>query len=608
MSSDNKRPADEDADSGSDSKKKCKRRWGSKSRWGNTDGIEKESVLSGLPTVIPMGLTKEQEEQYLLQLQIEEITRRLQTGELGIAPIGERSPSPEPVYNHEGKRTNTREVRTRKKLENDRHKLIQKVMAINPHYKPPHDYRPPVVRYSERVFIPQDEHPEIGFIGMIIGPRGNSLRKIEKETGANIVIRGKGSVKEGRIGTKDGKPLPGADEPLHAYITGDSEETMKRGVDRIRKIISDAINIPDEDNDWMREQLRELAVINGTLRDSDTVSKLRDLRESEAIVTNKILCHMCGGAGHIARDCKQRRPGEKLLEMASQQQQQQHTSGGGERGKKLDVEYMSLMAELGQGPAPPSHLLGTSSSGARPQIHQQRSSVLALPAPSSSQSAPTPLLPPVNSAGSIRPLLGSSMTSGVRPLMPLNDPSGFGTSCINGQMPFGGGGGFSGNTAAKPSLSDLTAGALLLASVVQGLNPQQGQNSMQTQGFQANSSHPNVTSTMPSLLGNVMPRPPSLSSFQNSNMFCGMQQSNPQGHGGGMMMQQTNNFQNASAMPNTFVNQPPPPPPPWISQQHMLPWQQQPPNATQQQTAGFQSQYGGTGFMGGGGATGPNQP
>lgn len=40
---------------------------------------------------------------------------------------------------------------------------------------------------------------------------------------------------------------------------------------QIKKIIDDAINIPDEDNDWMREQLRELAVINGTLRDNDTI-------------------------------------------------------------------------------------------------------------------------------------------------------------------------------------------------------------------------------------------------------------------------------------------------------------------------------------------------
>ena len=53
--------------SDSSQKKKCKRRWGAKSRWGDSDELEKETVLSGLPTVIPSGLTKEQEEQYLSQ-------------------------------------------------------------------------------------------------------------------------------------------------------------------------------------------------------------------------------------------------------------------------------------------------------------------------------------------------------------------------------------------------------------------------------------------------------------------------------------------------------------------------------------------------------------
>lgn len=40
-------------------------------------------------------------------------------------------------------------------------------------------------------------------------------------------------MKEGRIGTKDGKPLPGADEPLHAYITSDLDENVKKGADRV---------------------------------------------------------------------------------------------------------------------------------------------------------------------------------------------------------------------------------------------------------------------------------------------------------------------------------------------------------------------------------------
>jgi len=52
-----------------------------------------------------------------------------------------RSPSPEPIYNNEGKRLNTREYRTRKKLEEERHRLVLKAQEMNPDYKPPSDYK-----------------------------------------------------------------------------------------------------------------------------------------------------------------------------------------------------------------------------------------------------------------------------------------------------------------------------------------------------------------------------------------------------------------------------------------------------------------------------------
>lgn len=52
-----------------------------------------------------------------------------------------RSPSPEPIYNNEGKRMNTREYRTRKKLEEDRHRAILRMNEINTDYKPPTDYK-----------------------------------------------------------------------------------------------------------------------------------------------------------------------------------------------------------------------------------------------------------------------------------------------------------------------------------------------------------------------------------------------------------------------------------------------------------------------------------
>lgn len=56
---------------------------------------------------------------------------------------------------------------------------------------------------------------------------------MEKETGAKIIIRGKGSVKEGKVGRKDGQPLPGEDEPLHAYITANNLDAVKKAVERV---------------------------------------------------------------------------------------------------------------------------------------------------------------------------------------------------------------------------------------------------------------------------------------------------------------------------------------------------------------------------------------
>lgn len=68
-----------------------------------------------------------------------------------------------------------------------------------------------MVKIVDRVPIPQEEHPEINFVGLLIGPRGNTLKGLEKDSGAKIIIRGKGSVKEGKVGGKagGGHPLPG---------------------------------------------------------------------------------------------------------------------------------------------------------------------------------------------------------------------------------------------------------------------------------------------------------------------------------------------------------------------------------------------------------------
>ncbi|KAL5274424.1 SF1 family protein [Megaselia abdita] len=318
-----------------------------KSRWGGTE--HDKTFIPGMPTILPSTLDPTQQEAYLVQLQIEEVSRKLRTGELGVPQNPEeRSPSPEPIYSSDGKRLNTREFRYRKKLEEQRHQLIQRMQCMNPEFKPPSDYKPPVVRVSDKVLIPQEEHPDINFVGLLIGPRGNTLKAMEKETGAKIIIRGKGSVKEGKVGRKDGQPLPGEDEPLHAFITASNPEAVKKAVEKIKEVITQGIEVPEGHNDLRRMQLRELAQLNGTLRETDTprcsncgsTEHKSWLCPDKPNVTNNIICTTCGGAGHIAKDCRSKRPGEGLPPSEDSQ-------------AKIDEEYLSLMAELGEGLAAP---------------------------------------------------------------------------------------------------------------------------------------------------------------------------------------------------------------------------------------------------------------
>ena len=67
-----------------------------------------------------------------------------------------------PLYDNFGKRINTREYRYRKKLEDERHKLIEKAMKIIPSYHPPSDYRRPT-KTQEKVYVPVNDYPEINF-------------------------------------------------------------------------------------------------------------------------------------------------------------------------------------------------------------------------------------------------------------------------------------------------------------------------------------------------------------------------------------------------------------------------------------------------------------
>lgn len=69
--------------------------------------------------------------------------------------------------------------------------------------------------------------PSDGIInaGLIIGPRGNTQKRMERETDCKIAIRGKGSVKEG---ARRGPKAIDEDDELHVYISGETEENVEK--------------------------------------------------------------------------------------------------------------------------------------------------------------------------------------------------------------------------------------------------------------------------------------------------------------------------------------------------------------------------------------------
>ncbi|KAG5524068.1 hypothetical protein RHGRI_030910 [Rhododendron griersonianum] len=265
-----------------------------------------------------------------LNARLQEISRILQSGvQLDDRPEGGRSPSPEPIYDNFGIRINTREFRARERLNRERQEIISQIIKRNPTFKPPADYRPP--KLNKKLYIPMKEYPGYNFIGLIIGPRGNTQKRMEKETGAKIVIRGKGSIKEGRIGQKrDLKFDPAENEDLHVLVEADTLEALDAAAGMVEKLLHP---VDEGLNEHKRQQLRELAALNGTIRDDEFCRLCGEAGHRQFACPSRmstfksdVLCKICGDGGHPTIDCPMK---------------------GGTAGKKMDDEYQSFLAELG---------------------------------------------------------------------------------------------------------------------------------------------------------------------------------------------------------------------------------------------------------------------
>ncbi|KAG9143233.1 hypothetical protein Leryth_010159 [Lithospermum erythrorhizon] len=128
-----------------------------------------------------------------------------------------------------------------------------------------------IVKRAIRVDIPVDQYPNFNFVGRLLGPRGNSLKRVEASTDCRVLIRGRGSIKDsvkeemmrGKLGYEH------LNEPLHVIVEAELPvEIIDARLMQAREILEDLLKPVDESQDFFKkQQLRELAMLNGTLRE-----------------------------------------------------------------------------------------------------------------------------------------------------------------------------------------------------------------------------------------------------------------------------------------------------------------------------------------------------
>ncbi|XP_043593924.1 protein held out wings isoform X2 [Bombus pyrosoma] len=131
-----------------------------------------------------------------------------------------------------------------------------------------------ITTLTEKVYVPVKEHPDFNFVGRILGPRGMTAKQLEQETGCKIMVRGKGSMRDKKKEELNrGKPnWEHLTDELHVLLTVEDTEnraTLKlaRAVEEVKKLL---VPQADGEDELKKRQLMELAIINGTYRDSNT--------------------------------------------------------------------------------------------------------------------------------------------------------------------------------------------------------------------------------------------------------------------------------------------------------------------------------------------------
>ena len=152
-------------------------------------------------------------------------------------------------------------------------------------------------RKKKKVYVPVAEHPDVNFSGILIGPKGSTIKHLQEISGAIIKLKGKGLPK------KDGQSIDADDEDdLHVSIEG-TDEQIDRAMVEVEKILFN----PQEAMKLKASQLHDLAEMSAASGSRQLESHNSGINDSgngesfemELKVPNHLVGYIIGKGGDV---------------------------------------------------------------------------------------------------------------------------------------------------------------------------------------------------------------------------------------------------------------------------------------------------------------------
>lgn len=151
--------------------------------------------------------------------------------------------------------------------------LDQEIARIQSGGKPPGRdskfvdiYHEKPIRLTVRALVPVKEHPKFNFVGKLLGPKGNSMKRLQEETMTKMAVLGRGSMRnkqqEEELRKSSDPKYQHLNDDLHVEITAfappsEAHARIAYALTEVRKYL-----IPDSNDEIRQEQMREMELLN----------------------------------------------------------------------------------------------------------------------------------------------------------------------------------------------------------------------------------------------------------------------------------------------------------------------------------------------------------